>query len=486
MEAASEDEFPGEEEEEFHGFGSASSSGPEEDDNDDTDLSKPSPAPLSAPAVSSRKKAAWTDPSDSTLTVSLSSNRLRKLRQSAAEDSLSGQEYELRLRREFEKIQPAPEWAKPKRNKRVSEGEEGEEGIDSLLHGTADIVLPSSKSTSLPSGELQLTRLADANLSSPSSSSCMTSFHPSLSILSTASDRRLKLFSIDGARNPLLQSIHLPDLPLTKAVFNPQGTAVLCTGPRPFWYSYDLLSGQLLHSPRGLWGSPSAQNYEDGERSLEMCEFSPDGTLLAVGGRRGNIYFVDMRAGGASGQVLGSVKLNSAVTALQWTQPEGKEILAVGEEGEVYVFDVAARRCVRKWKDEGAFGASALAVSADGQGMALGARTGIVSLYDSSAMNTGMGQGNPKALRTVMNLTTRISCLKFNRSTEILCLASKDQKDQLRMVRIPVNTVFFNWPTSGTPLGHVTSVDFSASDEYAAIANTRGKVLLYQLRHYIQ
>ena len=53
-------------------------------------------------------------------------------------------------------------------------------------------------------------------------------------------------------------------------------------------------------------------------------------------------------------------------------------------------------------------------------------------------------------------------------------------------VHLPSLTVFSNWPTSGTPLGHVTSIDFSAQSEYVAIGNTRGRVLLYHLRDFAQ
>ncbi|KZO99627.1 WD40 repeat-like protein [Calocera viscosa TUFC12733] len=473
--------------EEFGGFGSSASDA----DSDVEAAASPStpPSPPSAPhtlALSTHKKAAWTDPSDSALTVSLStSNRLRKLRNTAEEDSVSGKEYELRLRRQFEKLQPAPDWAKPTKRPRAA-SEEGEERLEDLLRGTGSIIRSASR-TSLPQGELLVTRLADANLASPSSGGVTsTAFHPTLPVLlTTGADRRLKLFSIDGSANPLLASLHLPSLPLTHAAFNPSGTAVFLSGPRPFFYTYDLQSGAVSQSPRGLWGSSGAQNPADGERSFELSEYSPDGRTLAVGGRRGNVYFVDTRAGGASGQVTGSIKLNSGVRSIRWA-PGGKELIALGEDAEVYLFDVATRRCVRRWRDDGAFGASALEVSRDGQRMAIGASTGVVSLYDAAALRYGpLEEGNPKAVKTVMNLTTRITALRFNHSTEILCLASKDRKDQLRMMHVPSNTVFFNWPTSGTPLGHVTAVDFSAGSEYAAIANTKGKVLLYQLRHYI-
>lgn len=53
-------------------------------------------------------------------------------------------------------------------------------------------------------------------------------------------------------------------------------------------------------------------------------------------------------------------------------------------------------------------------------------------------------------------------------------------------MHLPSLTIFDNWPTSGTPLGHVTAVDFSQRSEYVALGNHRGKVLLYSLPHYSQ
>lgn len=60
-----------------------------------------SPELPASPKVSSRKKAAWVDPDDNELDVSIASDRrLRKLRNSAVEDTVSGREYESRLRRQ--------------------------------------------------------------------------------------------------------------------------------------------------------------------------------------------------------------------------------------------------------------------------------------------------------------------------------------------------------------------------------------------------
>lgn len=57
---------------------------------------------------------AWYDSDDDRLAVSLASQpKLRKLRVTEAEDLVSGREYIKRLRRQFQRLHPVPEWADP-------------------------------------------------------------------------------------------------------------------------------------------------------------------------------------------------------------------------------------------------------------------------------------------------------------------------------------------------------------------------------------
>lgn len=57
-------------------------------------------------------QAAWVDSDDERIVVSLASNpRLRKLRIAELEDLISGKEYTKRLRRQFERLYPVPDWA---------------------------------------------------------------------------------------------------------------------------------------------------------------------------------------------------------------------------------------------------------------------------------------------------------------------------------------------------------------------------------------
>ena len=57
---------------------------------------------------------AWIDSDDERIVISLASNpKLRKLRNTASEDLINGTEYTKRLRRQFERLYPVPEWANP-------------------------------------------------------------------------------------------------------------------------------------------------------------------------------------------------------------------------------------------------------------------------------------------------------------------------------------------------------------------------------------
>lgn len=67
---------------------------------------------------------------------------------------------------------------------------------------------------------------------------------------------------------------------------------------------------------------------------------------------------------------------------------------------------------------------------------------------------------------------------------QILAIASRMKRDALRLVHVPSLTVFANWPTSRTPLGHVHSAAFSPGGGFLAVGNAKGRVLLYRLHHY--
>ncbi|CAA7266393.1 unnamed protein product [Cyclocybe aegerita] len=526
----------------------------------------PSSKLLPRPLTVSRGKApAWTDPADTLpdAKVSLVSGptRLRKLRHAAGEDEISGREYETRLRTQFERINPEPEWArkargKKSKSKKTDDEDDGEEegaGVQELLTSTTGILVEAKKrarqNVVLPQGTLGIERVRDANQSVQSSSSGdvrVLAFHPkpAVPVLCVATaDRRIRLFNIDGHLSPLLSTLHVPSLPLlssTSVLFHPSGNSLLLSGPRPFFYTYDLQQGTSTLHRRGLWGTgfddtaalaPSNHNSKRRRRNGDATgeggkggrggggntetilhtAFSPStGSLLAVAGRGGNVHLVDWKSG--AGQVVGSLKCISSggggggVQGLWWV-PSPREDQALGDgvafvddekylavltgEAEVYIWDVGQRRCVRRWKDEGGYRGAGRVMAGGGGSkgwLTIGSTSGFVNVYGSDSFavpgDTFYSTDKPKLVKALGHLTTPISTLRFNHDGQMLAMASKDKKDALRLVHLPSLTAFSNWPTSSTPLGHVTAVDFSARSEYVAIGNTRGKVLLYHLKEY--
>lgn len=181
--------------------GSEGSSNEHDDDSDDasSDSQPESDSDeLSTHPLKSRKPPAWEDPSDPPA-VSIESNRLRKLRDQASETTLTGRQYESRLRRQYERINPQPAWAKAAKD-RLQETDDA--GIDELLSSTSGILASRSKKVALASGTLSIERLRDANQASSGSGSGeikSLAFHPSakVPVLCVGSaDRRIRLFNV--------------------------------------------------------------------------------------------------------------------------------------------------------------------------------------------------------------------------------------------------------------------------------------------------
>ncbi|KWU45929.1 WD40 repeat-like protein [Rhodotorula sp. JG-1b] len=477
------------------------------------------------PVLRSRnlRQAAWFDPADEHLQISLlGQKRLRKLRDGEDEDVVNGLEYENRLRRQFEKMHPPPQWAVDARRKilrrRAAEAKHG--GNAALLIESDESDASDNEAASadekdevddlfrkatiggtkggrkvrggkIEPGEIDIDRVRDANQHEAKSGAIVeVGFHPRAQVLfSATSDRRLRLFQIDGTDNPLLQTLHLPELPITSAAFHPSGSSILLTGSRPFFLSYDLQTGQTLRSPRGLLNAGlggSDKQSTGGSGGMERFRFSPGvGDVLALAGRRGYVHLVDWSSSGVSrgGQVIGEVKMNVAVKGIAW-QRDGRELLTLGEDSEVYVWDVGTRKCIDRWRDEGGFGSCALESSNDGNWNAVGSTTGIVNMYDASSRGTYAQGGERKARKAIENLVTPVTTMRFNHDSQLVALASKTSKDQLKLVHLPTCSVYQNWPTQQTPLHNVTCVDFSKGSEWLAVGNQRGKVLLYEVKQF--
>ena len=157
-------------------------------------------------------------------------------------------------------------------------------------------------------------------------------------LLATGLDRRLRFFQIDGKRNAKIQSIFLDDCPIRKASFLPDGSQVILSGRRKFFYSFDLVKAKV-DKIGPLVGRE--------EKSLEVFEVSPDSQTIAFVGNEGYILLVSTK----TKELIGTLKMNGTVRSLAFAD-DGCQLLSSGGDGQVYHWDLRTRICIHKGIDK--------------------------------------------------------------------------------------------------------------------------------------
>jgi U3 small nucleolar RNA-associated protein 18 len=382
-------------------------------------------------------------------------------------------ELEAALRSQHSKLNPRTKWAR--------KGAKEDTAAQDLMHQTGPL---SAKSLRLAPGRLEVSRLKDANHTDPHVSVISSvEFHPYMGQLMTTAglDKKLKLFQVDGVRNPRVSSIFLEDCPIHKASFAMDGKQIIATGRRPFFYLFDVAASKIdrIQGPR-IGGSVMS--------SLESFAVSAGegSSLTAFLGDQGLIQLVSLK----SKQWIANLKMSGTVRSAVFSS-NGNELITGGGDGVLYTWDLRTRKCVGQMTDLGNKDSSSLALSSDGKYLATGSASGVVNLYDhqipqSHSMPTGTMRrpSSQKPLKELMNLTTTIDSLAFSHDSQILAMGSRMKKDAMRLVHLPSMTAFSNWPTSRSPLNFVHSLAFSPNSGYLAVGNARGKVLLYRISHY--
>mmetsp|Transcript_11405 Transcript_11405/g.17143 ORF Transcript_11405/g.17143 Transcript_11405/m.17143 type:complete len:498 (+) Transcript_11405:88-1581(+) len=423
----------------------------------------------------------WVDEDDEEVSADLVGvNRLKKLRKAQAETRISGAEYNMRLRARFEYTNGsvATQWAQQVSHDSDDDEEDrkyGDDSDDDEVHVSLEGILQDTTSlighdADLPPNIIDVKRCTDANDKAPSQATIQAvKFHSSGEVVMTASmDKMLRFFRVDGKTNPKLSGIHLNNFPIYSASFIGNSGRVVASSRRPHYYIYDSVSGKL-DMIRKILGKD--------EKSLEKSVASPDGKFIAFGANDGYIIVVDAH----SNLRIADLKLNGSIRSLTFT-PDSAHIVASGSDGDVYRFDTRKWACVERFSN--ADGSTIWSVAASSRFLAVGADSGVVNLYDDVLPSSSVYQPSKQPIKSIMNMQTSANVLNFNGDGQILAMCSRKTKDMLKLVHVPSRTVFSNWPTSRTPLGYAWSMDFSADNQYLAIGNTKGKCLLYNLKHY--
>ncbi|KIW05736.1 uncharacterized protein PV09_03593 [Verruconis gallopava] len=485
---------------------------------------------------SSDDGAAWTDSDDERVTVSLASRtQLRKLRQTAADDVITGKEYSRRLRKHFRLLNPVPEWVhaasgagKARKKRRTSTGSETTESSDDemdvdeedegnlsaqplarLLQDVDALTRTSQqngagKKRKLRPEMIDIQRMKDIVSSGPSSVTCLQ-VHPSLPlIISSGPSKTISIHSLQPQPpdpNPLLTTLHIKRTPLHTTLFHPSRTdaRIFFSGRRRYFHVWNLSSGHVQKVTR-VYG------HADEQKSMERFKLSPDGAYLALLGtaRKGGGVLNILDANTLQWVAQARVESLGGIADFAWWR-DGKGLCIAGKNGEITEWLLSERVAVARWKDEGAVGTTTLALGGDSgrkhlggdRWVSVGSSSGIVNIYDRRAWtpaapaaaavdddNSGVPK-NPKPARVLDQLVTPISHLHFSPDGQVMCMASRWKSDALRLVHLPSCTVYKNWPTGKTPLGRVSAVAFGTDVEGGLcliVGNEQGALRGWEIR----
>ncbi|KAJ5670187.1 uncharacterized protein N7477_005550 [Penicillium maclennaniae] len=472
--------------------------------------------------------AVWHDSDDERIAVSLAGKaRLRKLRVTESEDVINGTEYVRRLRRQYQRLHPTPEWANPelaaKRRKinaddsdvdsdQEMESDEEEEQLSmqplaKLLQNSTNLTRIEDNARSggkrkLRQEVLDIQRLKDVGKAQPSSVDSLT-FHPHYPLLlSSGPASTLFLHHISPsapAPNPLLTSLHIKRTPIhTSAFAPPSGNKIFASGRRRYFHIWDLDTGKV-DKVNGT------ADRKDEQKSMERFKLSPCGRYVGLVGssRKGGGVINVLDSGTAQWIAQVRVDGRGGVADFAWWS-DGEGMTVASKNGEVSEWDGKQRRVIARWLDAGAVGTTVLSLGGRSgrtqlggdRWVAIGSSSGITNVYDrrdwatayanaSAAEKEGTQAGvprNPEPVRVLDQLTTPISHLVFAPDGQMLVMASRWKRDALRLVHLPSCTVYRNWPTSNTPLGRISSVAISPNSEQLAVGNEQGRVRLWEIR----
>ena len=242
--------------------------------------------------------------------------------------------------------------------------------------------------------------------------------------------------------------------------------------PPPRRAVFDLHSGSVRTLP-GLHGRS--------EHGFTHIVPSPAADVLAMVSESGAVHLLSA----ASKQLVATLQPGGgggrfATQCLQFS-PDGRFLHVASEGSTVRVWDVRRRCCVHAWQDRGGLRTTSLATSPDGELIAAGADSGAVNIYRTAE---ALSSARPPPLKELLNLTSAVTTLAFNPTSECLAFASRYGKRAMRVAHVGSRSAFSNWPTAKSPLNYVQCAAFSPSSAHMAIGTDQGKVLLYQLNHY--
>lgn len=369
--------------------------------------------------------------------------------------------YKKQLENKFQRLVGTPAWADLNR-KKINADDSDDEILRTVGH------ISKTKSDHLASGALQFKKLKDLNRETYAEGPIITdvNFHPTSSVgLVTGTLGIATIYSIDGKKNDKLHSMVLKNYPIRCSRLTKNGDEAIFGGSQKYFYKYNLISGQTqrIFLPKVL-------------TKMNNFEMSPCGRYMAIVGRFGAIHILFA----STFELLCTLKQEHDATSLAFSN-DSKYLFSHCVDSEVNIFDIGERRYIHRFIDDGCINGSTVAISPNSQLLAASSQQGVVNVYNYDEV---IREKYPRPQKTILNLTTAISATKFNNTSELLAIASKEIEDAVKIVHFPSATVYHNFPAMNSNIGKPNCVQFSPQSGYLAIGNSEKQVPMFRLKHF--
>lgn len=270
-----------------------------------------------------------------------------------------------------------------------------------------------------------------------------------------------------------IQGIFIPDLPVFSAKFLLDGQQAIFTGNRKHYYTYHIEKNKLERLTIGTLD----------QKNLSSVSVASKDFLSITSQDSGEAHLFSQQ----TKKHLFSLKMNGSCTASAFST-DSLYLFTVGDQAEVYWWDLRMQRCLGKIGDEGNFSTTAIDVSPDGKWLATGSKLGTVNVFSLHDVFSGSSGSSvqPKPHKTIMNLTTSVTEVKFGPTSQCLAFCSKWKKNAFKLLHIPSFTVFQNFPgTAPGVLKYPFCLDFEKSTgEYIAMGNDEGRAHLWHMPYF--
>uniref|UniRef100_A0A131Y610 U3 small nucleolar RNA-associated protein 18 homolog n=1 Tax=Ixodes ricinus TaxID=34613 RepID=A0A131Y610_IXORI len=407
---------------------------------------------------SGKRKPAWVDEDDEEILVKDKVEVMRK----ATSDMWANEDaqYSEHLKKRYEKLMGVPKWAEQQDAQQSSDEED-----DEMLRKVGNYVV---KAAHLTPGVLGIHKCRPLNSEAKENTILKSvEFHPSSQVALVAGlSGTATIYQVDGKVNPKIQAVHFDRFPIHCAHFSRDGREMLAgSSQRDHMFCYDMMAGKTsqIRFPKGLNMTNTKQFY-----------VSPDGEHFAVCGRFGEVHLLSCK----SKECVDTLKMNNEVKSVAFSE-DGSVIYTLGGN-EICIWDVKSRKCQHRFNDHGCVGGLSLAASPNGQYLVSGSDTGVVNVYETSKL---LGTRYPTPAKAIMNLTTEVTQLKFNCTSELLAMSSSFKASSVKLVHFPSLTVFSNFPGKHD-LKYPNCVDLSPHSGYFVCGDNLGTAHLFRLKHF--